>query len=421
MLAQDPTPKTQDPKQYMMKKYVIFVGDGMADHPIDMLGGKTPLEFARTPNMDLIAREGRGGTAVMVPRRFVPSTDVAALSLLGYDPNKYYSGRGPLEAASMGVGLEKGDIAFRCNLVTVDDDVLVDYSAGHISNKESAALIKFIDEKLGKDDIGFYPGVSYRHLMVVRRGKDSAALSAAQCTPPHDILNQSVEKNLPRGEGSGLLRYLMKESRHLLGSHEINSVRCNLGENPGNMIWLWGQGAAISIVSFEERFGLSSIAISEVDVVRGIACCAHMKVISVAGATGYLDTNYEGIAEAAVKSLEERDLVFVHVQAPDEAGHMGDVKAKVKAIEDFDREIVGTILRKLSNFSEYRALVLPDHITTLASRTHTRGAVPFAFCGSDIAPDAMDSFNEPSARKGALHLRRGWKLMEEFLSADRQA
>lgn len=399
----------------MMKKYVIFVGDGMADYPIDSLGGKTPLEFARTPNMDFIAREGRGGTAVMVPRRFVPSSDVATLSLLGYDPNKCYSGRGPLEAASMGVGLEKGDIAFRCNLVTVDDNVLVDYSAGHISNKESAELIKFIDEKLGRDGLRFYSGVSYRHLMVIRCSQDSTALSAVQCTPPHDILNQSVEKNLPRGKGSDLLRHLMKESHHLLSSHEINSVRCNLGENPGNMIWLWGQGYAPSIVSFEERFGLSSIAISEVDVVRGIARCARMKVISVAGSTGYLDTNYEGIAEAALESLEEKNLVFVHIQAPDEAGHMGDVKAKVRAIEDFDREIVGTILRKVRNFSAYRVLVLPDHFTTLASRTHTRDAIPFAFCGSDIAPDAMDSFNELSSRRGSLHLKRGWKLMEEFL------
>lgn len=353
----------------------------------------------------------------MVPPRFAPSSDVATLSLLGYDPNKYYSGRGPLEAASMGVELEKGDIAFRCNLVTVFDDVLVDYSAGHISNKESAALIKFIDEKLGRDNIRFYPGVSYRHLMVVRHGQDSDALSAVKCIPPHDILNQSVEKNFPRGRGNNLLRHLMKESYHLLSSHEINSVRCDLGENPGNMIWLWGQGYAPSIVSFEERFGLSSIAISEVDVIRGIACCARMKVISVPGATGYLDTNYKGIAEAALESLEEKDLVFIHIQAPDEAGHMGDVKAKVKAIEDFDREIVGTILRKVQNFSEYRVLVLPDHFTLIASRTHTRDAVPFAFCGSDVAPDAMDSFNESSARKGALHLRRGWKLMEEFLSA----
>jgi 2,3-bisphosphoglycerate-independent phosphoglycerate mutase len=398
-----------------VKKYVIFVGDGMADYPIDRLGGKTPLEFARTPNMDFIARQGRGGTAVMVPRRFTPSSDVATLSLLGYDPNKYYSGRGPLEAASMGVELEKGDIAFRCNLVTVVDDTLVDYSAGHISSKESAALIKFIDEKLGRDGIEFYSGVSYRHLMVIRRSKDSVALSVVECIPPHDILDQSIKKNLPRGEGSSLLRHLMKESRHLLDSHEINSVRCNLGENPGNMIWLWGQGYTPSIVSFEERFGVSCAAISEVDVVRGIARCAHMKVIDVAGTTGYFDTNYKGIAEAALRALGEKDLVFVHIQAPDEAGHIGDVKAKVRAIEDFDREIVGPILRKLRSFSEYRALVLPDHLTTLASKTHTRDAVPFAFCGSDIASDAMDSFNEPSALKGSLHLKRGWKLMEEFL------
>ncbi|MBT9138221.1 MAG: hypothetical protein DDT31_00771 [Syntrophomonadaceae bacterium] len=399
----------------MMKKYVVFVGDGIADHPISELGGKTPLEFARTPHMDFIAREGRGGTAVMVPPKFIPSSDVAILSLLGYDPNKYYSGRGPLEAISMGVELKEDDIAFRCNLVTVNDDILVDYSAGHISNKESAVLIKFIDEKLGREDIRFYSGVSYRHLMVIGRSEESAALSALHCTPPHDILNQSVKKNLPRGKGNNLLRCLMEQSYHLLCSHEVNSVRCSLGENPGNMIWLWGQGYAPNIASFEERFGISCAAISEVDVVKGIACYARMKVISVAGATGYFDTNYKGIAAAALKSLEEKDLVFVHIQAPDEAGHMGNIKAKVRAIEDFDREIVGTILKEVSNFNAYRVLVLPDHLTALASRTHTRDAVPFAFCGNDIKSDAMDSFNEPSARKGALHLKRGWKLMEEFL------
>jgi len=387
----------------------------MADHPIDELNGKTPLEFARTPHMDFIAREGRGGTAMMVPPKFLPSSDVAILSILGYDPNKYYSGRGPLEAISMGVILAEKDIAFRCNLVTVNDDTLVDYSAGHISNKEAAVLIRFIDEKLGREDIKFYPGVSYRHLMVIRCSEELAILSKVRCTPPHDILNQSVKRNLPRGKGNNLLCCLMEQSYHLLCSHEVNSVRCGLGENPGNMIWLWGQGYAPNIVSFEERFGISCAAISEVDVVRGIARYARMEVISVAGATGYFDTNYKGIAAAALKSLEEKDLVFVHIQAPDEAGHMGDVKAKVRAIEDFDKEIVGTILKEVSKRDAYRILLLPDHVTTLASRTHTRDAVPFAFCGNDIKPDSMDSFNESSARKGALHLKHGWKLMEEFL------
>lgn len=400
----------------MMKKYVIFVGDGMADHPIGELGGKTPLEFARTPHMDFIAREGRGGTAAMVPARFIPSTDVAVLSLLGYNPSRYYSGRGPLEAASMGIELEEGDIAFRCNLVTVYDDILVDYSAGHISDRESAALIEFINEKLGSSEIKFYSGVSYRNLMTVKCSQDSASLEAVRCTPPHDILNQSIKKNLPRGKGSSLLRRLMKESCSLLREHEINSVRCSLGENPGNMIWLWGQGYAPNIVSFEKRFGLSAAAISEVDVVRGIACCAGMEVIKVSGLTGYLDTNYEGIVEAALRSLKTKDLVFIHIQAPDEVAHMGDIRAKVRAIEYFDREIVGRILKEVSSFNACRALLLPDHYTTLASRTHTRDAVPFAFWGKDITPDRMDSFSETSARKGALHLRQGWKLMEEFLS-----
>lgn len=398
-------------------KYVVLVGDGMADYPVPKLQNKTPLEYARTPNMDLIASRGKGGTVITVPRSLAASSDVAILSLLGYDPARYYSGRGPLEAASMGINLREDEIAFRCNLVTAEGDTLVDYSAGHISNKEATTLIHFIDEKLGSGDIKFYPGVGYRHLMVVKCSKDLSTLNSVRCVAPHDIMGRSIKKNLPRGKGSEFLCELMRESLDLLDNHEINHIRRDLGENPGNMLWLWGQGKIPAMPTFREKFAVEGSVISEVDVVKGIARYANLEVIEVPGATGYFDTNYQGMAEGALESLRKKDFVFVHVEAPDEAGHMGDVRAKLTAIEDFDSKVVKTVLEGLGSFQEYRVLVLPDHPTPLRLRTHSRGPVPFAFFGTDVEVDKMSSFSESSARDGSMHLKEGWKLMEHFLSS----
>ncbi len=395
-------------------KYAVLVGDGMADEPVEKLQDKTPLEYARTPSMDLIARQGKGGTVITVPRGLVASSDVAILSLLGYDPVKYYSGRGPLEAASMGINLREDEIAFRCNLVAVEGDTLIDYSAGHISNKEANALIRFINDKLGSSDIKFYPGVSYRHLMVVKY-KDLPTLGGVRCVAPHDIIGQSIKKNLPRGKGSEFLRELMRKSFDLLDGHEINHIRRDLGENPGNMIWLWGQGKVPAMPTFKEKFAVEGSVISAVDVVKGIAHYANLEVVEVPGATGYFDTNYQGKAEGALQSLRKKDFVFIHVEAPDEAGHMGDVRAKLTAIEDFDSKVVKTVLEGLKSFHEYRVLVLPDHPTPLRLRTHTRGPVPFAFFGTDVEADKMASFSESSASDGSIHLKEGWKLMEHFL------
>lgn len=395
-------------------KYALLVGDGMADYPVSELGNKTPLESARTFNMDIIARQGKGGTVANVPKGFVPSSDVAILSLLGYSPNKYYTGRGPLEAASLGIKLKEGEVAFRCNLITAEGDTLTDYSAGHISNKEAKALIFFLNEKIGNESICFYPGNSYRHLMV--SNLLSSAWSSIKCLPPHDIIGQSLKKNFPQGEGAGILQKLMEDSFSQLDKHDINRVRRDLGENPGNMIWLWGQGITPSMSTFKEDFGLEGAVISAVDVVKGIACCVDLEVINVPGATGYFDTDYEGIARAALKSLARKDFVFVHIEAPDEAGHMGDLRAKLQSIEDFDRKVVGTILKGIKNFPEYRVLVLPDHPTPLSLRTHTRDPVPFAFWGTDVESDAMPSFSESSAKKGSLFLKEGGKLMEYFLN-----
>ncbi|MCD5401346.1 cofactor-independent phosphoglycerate mutase, partial [candidate division NPL-UPA2 bacterium] len=363
-------------------KYIMLVGDGMADYPLPELGNKTPLEFARTPYMDHIAKQGRGGTAITVPKSMNPASDVAILSLLGYQPTKYYTGRGPLEAASLGINLKKDEVAFRCNLITVEGDTLVDYSAGHISNKEARILIKFLNEKLGNEDIKFYPGASYRHLMIVRGGKEQnsfnlqpSTFNSIKCAPPHDIIGQSFKKNFPRGKGGEILQKLMKDSFSWLDKHDINCVRRDLGENPGNMIWLWGQGTTPSMPTFKERFGVEGSVISAVDVVKGIARYADLEVINVPGATGYFDTDYEGMARAALKSLGREDFTFVHIEAPDEAGHMGDIRAKLKSIEDFDRKVVGIILEGLKNFPEYRVLVLPDHPTPLKLRTHTRDPI----------------------------------------------
>jgi len=402
---------------------MMLIGDGMADYPVAELDNKTPLEFARTPNMDFISRQGKGGTVATVPKRITPSSDVAILSLLGYSPNKYYTGRGPLEAASLGINLKEDEVAFRCNLITVEGDILVDYSAGHISNKEAKILIEFLDKELGNKDVRFYPGTSYRHLMIVKGALEQDSLNlqpstfnSIECVPPHDIIGQSLKKNFPRGKGGEILQKIMKDSFSLLDKHDINRVRRDLGENPGNMIWLWGQGMTPTMPTFKERFGVEGSVISAVDVVKGIACYADLEVINVPGATGYFDTDYEGKARSALKSLEKKDFVFVHVESPDEAGHMGDVRAKLKSIEDFDKKVVGTILEGLKSFPEQRVLVLPDHPTPLKLRTHSHDPVPFAFWGTDVESDAMASFSESSAEKGSLHLKEGWKLMEHFLS-----
>ncbi len=337
-------------------KYVVLVGDGMADHPIDALDDKTPLEAAHTPNIDLISSEGDKGVVRTIPKGMYPGSDVANLSILGYDPKKYYTGRGPLEAASMGVFLDEGDVAFRCNLVTVKEGKLVDYSAGHISTDEGRALIKLIDGKLGGKNISFYPGISYRHLLVL---KD---FEKVECVPPHDIVGQLIEDNLPSGDNSELLKKIMQESRSILG---------------GYMIWPWGQGKSTKMASFEEKYGLSGSVISAVDLIKGIGICAGLQIINVPGATGYLDTNYKGKADHALKSLKNKDFVFVHVEAPDEAGHEGDMEAKIKAIEDFDEKVVGTMLDGLNIYKEYKILVLSDHPTPISLRTHTADPVNF--------------------------------------------
>ena len=391
-------------------KYIILVGDGMADLPLAELGERTPLEAARTPNMDFIAQHGTLGRVKTIPDRMSPASDVANLSILGYDPQKYYTGRGPLEAANLGVELESDDVAFRCNLITATGDTLMDYSGGHIKSEEAAILINFVNQNLGTNRIRFYPGVSYRHLTVIKRGAEEL-LQDLKCRPPHDITGQSISRNFPKGKGAEIIKELMEASRKLLEKHEINLVRVDLKENPANMIWLWGQGRKPAMPAFSDKFGLTGSMISAVDLLKGLARILGLEAISVAGATGYYDTNYEGKAAAALASLKDKDFVFVHVEAPDEAGHNGDLREKLAAIERFDQYIVGGILNAFKGREDFRVLVLPDHATPIAVKTHTAEPVLFGIFGAGLPKKGFSKYSEKEAQNSELYFEKGHELM----------
>jgi len=397
----------------------------MADRPHADLGGKTCLQAAKTPNMDLLASRGRVGMVRTVPDGFPPGSDVANLTVMGYDPRKYYSGRSPLEAASIGVELGPEDVAFRCNLVTLRltggkpavsgkgrRAIMEDFSAGHITTQEARILIEELDSKLGSDHLRFYPGVSYRHLMVWKGGKDKL-----ECTPPHDIQDKDILDYLPRGEGDDVINALMEASTELLLAHPVNKARQESGKRMANSIWLWGQGKRPSMPTFREKFGIEGSMISAVDLTKGIGIYAGFEVITVPGATGWLDTNYVGKAEHALFSLKTKDIVYVHVEAPDEAGHTGDLKNKLKAIEDFDEFVVGNIMHGMKQFDEYRIMVLPDHPTPVELRTHTSDPVPFLIYDNRAERQGEPiSYDEQIAiRKDALFVQEGHTLMELLL------
>ncbi len=397
-------------------KYIVLVGDGMADYPLEELQGKTPLEAAKTPHMDYIARNGQVGWARTIPDKMAPASDVANLSILGYDPEKFYSGRGPLEAANMGVKLKEDEVAFRCNLVTCGEDKILDYSAGHISNKEAHILIQALDKHIGADRVKFYPGVSYRHLMVVKDLLPS--LLKVKCRPAHDITGQSISGNLPRGKNAKFLIDLMRQAESFLEEHEINKVRVDLRENPANSIWLWGQGKRLSLPKFKDRYGLSGSVISAVDLVKGIGKLIGLEVINVPGATGYYDTDYLAKAKYGLASLENKDFIFIHVEAPDEAGHNGDLRAKLTAIERFDAQVVGQVLGHFQNRTDFRILVLPDHYTPIPIRTHTSEPIFFALYGRGVPKDTACAFNESAAKESKLNFSQGCELMDYFIKHD---
>ena len=391
----------------------------MADYPLEELQGRTPLEVAKTPHMDYIAQNGQVGWVKTIPDKMAPASDVANLSILGYEPAKFYSGRGPLEAANMGVALKEDEVAFRCNLVTCGDDKMLNYSAGHISNKEARILIQDLDKQLGSNAVRFYPGVSYRHLMVAKDLEPS--LLKVKCRPPHDITGQSISKNLPRGKNAKFLIDLMQKAASFLQDHEINKVRVDLKENPANSIWLWGQGKRLDLPTFKDRYGLSGSVISAVDLIKGIGKTIGLEPINVPGATGYYDTDYLAKARYAIESLENKDFVFVHVEAPDEAGHNGDLRAKITAIERFDAQVVGQILEHFRNRTDFRILVLPDHYTPISVKTHTAEPVLFAIFGQGVEKGQFSAFNESAARQSKLSLPKGSQLMEYLIKHDLSA
>lgn len=395
-------------------KYIVLVPDGMAGLPLEEINDRTCMEAAKAPNMDMIARKGVVGMAKNVPRGMTPASDVANLSILGYDPRKYYCGRGPLEAANLDVDLTERDVAFRFNMVTVSDGKMLDYSAGHISTKEAAVLVDLLNKELGSEKFSFYTGTSYRNLLVAHcdSAEEADRLSKVPCYPPHDILDKSISGHLPK---ESQLVEIMERSKGILKDTDINKVRVDLGQNPANMIWIWGQGKKPDIPGFEDAYGISGGIISAVDLLKGLGRVLGLEVAEVPGATGYYDTNYEGKAEAALDILKRKDMVFVHVEAPDEAGHNGHIMEKIKAIENFDSKITGRIIEELSEKIDYRVLILPDHPTPIKKRTHTADPVPFAIAGKGISPDDVAVFTEKSAKAGSMGLVQGSELMRILL------
>jgi 2,3-bisphosphoglycerate-independent phosphoglycerate mutase len=423
-------------------KYVVLVGDGMADYPVEGLQGKTPLMVANTPHMDWLARHGEFGLVRTIPDGFNPGSEIANLSIFGYDPIRYYTGRGPLEAASLGIELQPNDIAFRCNLVTLKVDgketIMEDFSADHITDDESKKIIIDLNKWIGTENIQFYPGVSYRHLVVFKDGASKYSnLEKLKLTPPHDIIGQIIFPFLPEIDGKSgedQILFLMNESQRLLKNHPVNLARQAKGFKPANSIWLWGQGRSPQMIPLKDRFGIEGSVISAVPLLKGIGIFAGLEVLEVPGATGYFDTNYDAKAQYALRALEKKDFVYVHVEAPDEAGHMGDLRLKIETIEAFDEKIVGTILKGMSKFKKYKILVLPDHPTPLSIRTHAADPVPYTIYPvrkPRSLPEGrgkkgvyskegrgrkvpIEGFDEVSAKLRGIFIERGFELIERF-------
>jgi 2,3-bisphosphoglycerate-independent phosphoglycerate mutase len=397
-------------------KYAFLVGDGMGDYPLPELGGKTPLEAAATPNMDLIA-SCRLGSLQTIPEGMDPGSDVANLSLLGYDPRKYHTGRSPFEAASMGVDLAPGEAAFRMNLVTLDiqseDHILmVSHSAGDLTTEEGTALVEAIASSIEVPGVRFFPGVAYRHLMTWRDGPLNV-----ETLPPHDYLDRNIASYLLM-EGSNPVPELIRRSWDILKNHPVNRQRKKQGLNDPNSIWLWGQGTAPELPRFKSLYGISGGVISAVDLIKGIGAYAGLESIHVPGATGYLDTNYIGKGEGAIDALKKLDFIFVHVEAPDEASHNGRVDEKMHAIESFDRDVVGTVLKGLSGTGDFKIMVATDHYTPISKRTHSTEPPPLAWAsGPELEKTAGGKgFNEKDAAESALFFENGCKMMKAFIT-----
>ena len=397
-------------------KYAIIIPDGCADEPQESLGGKTPLQAAHIPNMDAVVQSGVIGAANHVPPHLPAGSAVANMSLLGFDPNEYFSGRAPLEAAAQGSELGPKDWGIRCNLVTVQDQVMKDFTADHITDQEAVALLETVQQELGSDILEFIPGVSYRNLLIYRGEQAQAPFSNdTRTTPPHDLTDNTVIHDFPRGPGSDLLSQLMSKSVELFADHPVNQARIANGKLPATNVWLWGLGITPKLPDFLDVYGKRGKMITAVDLLRGIAALIDWDRIEVEGATGYTDTNYAGKGQAAIDALDSTDIICVHVEATDEASHEGDAEAKIKALEEIDTHIVGPLVAELKSRGEYRVLVSPDHPTPIRTKTHSHGIVPFAITGTDVSPDDQTSYDEDQANASALQYPNGHEVMKYFL------
>lgn len=397
-------------------KYAIIIPDGCADEPQDALEGRTPLQAAKTPHMNALAAAGVVGRANHVPASLPAGSDVANLSLLGYNPLEHFTGRAPLEAAAQGIPLGENDWAIRCNLVTIEEQTMRDFTAGHISTDEARQLLATAQEQLGNEQLQFIAGVSYRNLLICRPGNQKAPFTHdTRATPPHDLTDKSVLDDYPRGPGSNLLNQLMSDSVGLFADHAVNIARRQSGKLPATNVWLWGQGKAPALSPFETLYGRRGTMITAVDLLRGLAVLLGWQRIEVPGATGYLDTDYGAKGRYAVEALPTTDVICVHVEATDEASHEGNCAAKIKALEEIDRHIVGPLWEALKAQGDYRILVTPDHPTPLRTKTHSHGYVPFAIAGSGVSPDAAQTYDEVAAGWSDLAFDDGWKLMGHFL------
>ena len=395
----------------MSRKYVIIVPDGAADKPLSVFDGKTIFEAAQKPNIDSISMTGRQGLCRTVPPALQPGSDVAMMAVLGYDPVKYYTGRAPIEAFAQGIDVTDDDWIFRCNLVTTVDGNMVDHSSGHISSEEGKKFIDELNKEFSSDRIRFYPGVGYRHLMIVN-GYDFSDL---QLQPPHDHIGKKIEDLLPRGKNSEVLVDLIKKSEKLFKDHKVNLTRRNLKKNEASSIWLWGHGKKARMEAFKNKYGLNGAAITAVDLVKGLAYLIGFDFIKVEGATGYFDTDYRAKGLAAIEAIKKYDIVLVHVEATDEAGHAGQAEVKKKALEEIDKHIVGPVMKELKKYNSWRVLVMPDHPTPVSTRGHTGEAVPFAMMGDGISSEAHLPLGEKNAAKTGIKINNGYELMESFL------
>ena len=399
-------------------KFIILLGDGMADFPVPSLGNKTPLVAANTPAMDSIAESGIAGLFNPIPTGLPSGSDVGNLSCFGYDPTKTYTGRSPIEAASRHLKLGPNDIALRCNLVTISrNETMESFTADHISSEEGAAIIETLNEKMKQYPVRFHNGVGYRHLGILTVEPELLEqFESIQCTPPHNIAEQPIAEYLPQGPNASLFIDMMNESKPILATHPVNQARIASGKLPATSIWLWGQGRMPVLVPYAKKFGLTGSVVSAVDIVKGVGTLAGLRILEVPGATGYLDTDYEGKVSAALGSLSESDFTYIHIEAPDETAHEGRADLKVQAIEDFDARVVQPCLDYLNEHPNTRILVCPDHITAIQSKAHEDGPVPFALCGIGIEPNDVKTYSEASALASRIDIDPGYTLIERFLT-----